>query len=277
MPHSLGRFVSEARARITVSAAPPDAVRLGHRMKLSVGADPNTLAWYVAGQIPYFYRAPASIADDFASRHHALEMVRDIATKAPTKIKFQRSHCGEILAALFVEEVLGFRRLYSKLTMTTAENTNVHKMDGFFVDTSSDDYVYYWVEAKCSILPTAKTKFSGHRHGILKQLVESLSTYSGGDLRFDLTTIRDRLDSGAFDAGQAARIKSDLIPPGPLSLRYLGIATVNESTLCSEDDDFILATPCSTAFDFEGLAVGDLDGLAATAFGHVNKLRNSVP
>ena len=117
-------------------------------------------------------------------------MTLSLFSQAPTIPKFQNSHSGEILSSVYLEKVLGYRRLYSKLTMTTAENTNVHKMDGFFVKTDKDPYHYLFVEGKTSVHPTGSSTFKGHRYGLLKQMVRSIGKYVPGDERFDFTRIQ---------------------------------------------------------------------------------------
>lgn len=252
---------------ITASSEKAAIVRTGWRSVFNSAAGENDLTHFVAGQLPYYYREPEKIAADFARRHNALDLITDLAIKAPTTSKFQQSHCGEIFCALYVEKVLGFRRLYSKLTLTTAEDTNVHKMDAFFVDTSTSPFTYLEVEAKSSILPTEKSPFKGHRHGILSKMIESFEAYDPSDERFDFTAIRDNLERSNFTPKEAEQICNDLVPPGPQKLVRMGMATINEATICSEDDDFILTAPCKKSFNYRALIVADLARLASEAYG----------
>lgn len=251
-------------------------VRSGWRSLLDCSAHEFDLTHFLAGQIPYYYREPSKIANEFARRRNALEMVTDLIVKAPTTPKFQQSHCGEILCALYVEQVLGLRRLYSKLTLTSAENTNVHKMDGFFVDLNTSPYTYIAVEAKSSILPTARTAFRGHRHGILKQMIESLDMYDSNDARFDFTAIRDNLEKSIFTQEQQEQICNDLVPPGPQRLLHLGMATINEQTVCTQDDEYILTQPCKRSFDYRALVVADLAKLAKESYGRWSQQRSTA-
>lgn len=264
----LDDFVTDL-IRLSPSSDQLTAVRKGKRAILCDGEQPHDLIHFLSGQLPYFYREPARIAADFASRHHALEMIADIATRLPFRDKFQQSHCGEILAALFLENVLGLTRLYCKLSLTTAENTNVHKMDGFFADLRKAPYMYYAVEAKCSIQPTGSSRFSGHRYGILSQLLASLDSYTTWDKRFDLSLIRDHLETNNFTEQQQRTIRGDLIPPGPKNLIYLGIASINQSTVCEADDDYILCSPCSEDFQFYSVVVTELKDIAKSSYARV--------
>jgi hypothetical protein len=265
----VSHFIIET-VELSHSAGAATAKRTGFRARFAEAADRKLLAKVVAGQIPYFYRQPAKIAADFVARRDALEMIYDLTTKVPTSPKFQNSHFGEILSALYLEDVLQLRRLYCKLTLLTAENTNAHKMDGLFVNTATSPFSYFWVEAKTSILPTSKTRFTGHRHGILRQLIESLDGYGEQDKRFDFVAIRDNLDS-AFNTSEAAQITDDLVPPGP-AISYLGMAAINDSTTCTEDDDWILSASCKRTFAFRGLTVTDLACCARTAYSEILKL-----
>lgn len=252
---------------IASSSLTIQTVRTGKRSFLKAEHDGRKLSRYIGGKLPYHYRTPEKIGEDFGAEHDALEMVWSLFAQAPTTPKFQNSHCGEILSSIYLEEVLGYRKLYSKLTLTSSENTNVHKMDGFFVNTDGDEFEYLLVEAKSSILPTEKTKFSGHRHGILKQMLESIEGYSKDDERFDFAKIRDNLSKG-FSEKEARQIKRDLIPPGPLKCSFLGVAVVNSSTVHGADDDFILSSANSYPFNFSAIVVDDLAKLASESYLH---------
>jgi Cap4 SAVED domain len=261
---------------LTVSSTGLTAAREGRRAHLKNDSGDRPLSHHLAGQLPYFYREPEKLAKEFAeemaARRNALDLLYDLTVKMPTTPKFQQSHCGEILSALFLEEVLGLRRLMCKLTLTTSENTNVHKMDGFFVDTSSEPFTFDAVEAKSSILPTERTPATGHRHGILRQLIDSLENYGAVDERFDFTTVRDNLEA-AFTAAEAKTIRSALFPPGPQNLLRLGMAVINDCTVDSKDDDFILTEGCPLPFNFQAVTVTNLADLAQTAYDAVFKLK----
>lgn len=255
-------------ASLSPSSASIEVLRPCKRAVISDGSQPYDLVYHLAGQLPYFYRQPTRIAQDFASRHNALEMLADLAIRMPTHTHFQNSHCGEILAALFLEETLGLTRLYCKLSLTTSQNTNVHKMDAFFVQLSEQPpFTYFAVEAKCSIQKVdPDTSFRGHRQGILRQLVKSLDSYTTQDKRFDFSLIRDQLEKGVFTDEQRALICRDLVPPGPKRLIYLGTATINRSTISTNDDDYILTVPSSKAFEFYSLALTDLASTASLSY-----------
>ncbi|MDV3099809.1 Hachiman antiphage defense system protein HamA [Burkholderia cenocepacia] len=250
------------------------AIREGRRTVFAEEHKNYPFSKYLAGQFPKHYRALDDIASDFASGNSSLEAVLGMIACMPNTPSFQNSHCGEITAAQFVEEILGYRRLYSKLTMTTSENTNAHKMDGLFVDTRCVPYEYLFVEAKSSILPTETTKTKTHRSGILKSMVKSLHTYDD-DPRFEFARIRDNLEA-SFQDKERKKIKADLTPPGPENLKFLGISVTNLSTVNAEDDDFILSQASDNNFNYYALVVTDLAKLAEDAYGRWMNMRTAA-
>ncbi|MDR6392610.1 Hachiman antiphage defense system protein HamA [Paraburkholderia phenoliruptrix] len=248
------------------------AIRDGYRTVLADDFKDYSLGRYLTGQITQHYRTLDGIASDFKSGNSHLEALLGMIAPIPTVASFQNSHCGEIAAAQFVEDVLGYRRLYSKLTLITSENTNAHKMDGLFVKTDCAPYEYLFVEAKSSILPTEATKSKTHRSGILTQMVNSLHKYHDEDPRFEFSRIRDNLQS-SFDGNEAEVINADLTPPGPDNLKFIGVSVTNASTVNAGDDDFILSKHCNTNFNYYALVVTDLAELAKDAYGRWFKIK----
>ncbi|MFC1974142.1 hypothetical protein ACFLU2_02170, partial [Chloroflexota bacterium] len=122
------------------------------------------------------------------------------------------------------------------------------------------------VEAKTSIMMTGKSSFSGHRNGILKQMVESLENYGTGINRFDLTVLRDNLEKFSFHPNEQIQIKKDIFPPGPENLINIGMATINTSTISGKDDIYILSKPCKTCFNYRSIIVADLSQLAKKSY-----------
>jgi hypothetical protein len=260
---------------LSVSSGKLVPVRAGNRAVLHDEHNGYKLGKHVSGQLPYHYRSTKGIVDDFTSENSALEAVLDLAATAPTSTKFRNSHCGEILAAHFVESQLNYRRLYSKLTLTTSQNTNVHKMDGLFVKTNQTPFEYLFVEAKTSILPTRKSPTRKHKSGILSQMLTSLNAYATDDPRFEFSRIRDNLTVNFSDTDQK-QIRSDLTPPGPSNLKVLGVSVTNASTVNPDDDDFILTASCAAPFEYYALVVSDLASLAAESYGYWDALKKAL-
>ena len=251
------------------------SVRSGARAVLKDDHDGYRLGKHLSGQLPYYYRTVESILSDFESECSALEATLDLVSTAPNSPKFRTSHCGEILCSHFVESQLGYRRLYSKLTLTTSQDTNAHKMDGLFVKTTSDPFEYLFVEAKSSILPTNVSATKTHRSGILKNMISSLDKYHTEDPRFELTRIRENLRQ-SFNEGDENTIRKDLIPPGPPVLQLLGMSVTNEQTVNIEDDDFILREPCSADFNYRAITVTNLADLTKEAYGYWDAVKAAL-
>lgn len=251
------------------------SVRSGVRSILKDEHNNYTLGKHLSGQLPYYYRTVESILLDFEAEHSALEATIDLVSTAPNSPKFRNSHCGEILCAHFVESQLGYRRLYSKLTMTTSEDTNAHKMDGLFVRTTSTPFEYLFLEAKTSILPTTKSPAKTHRSGILKKMIESLNKFHDEDPRFELTRIRENLQK-AFSEQDQTLIRKDLTPPGPINMQLLGMSVTNEHTVNSDDDNFILSEPCAAAFGYRAITVTNLAELSKEAYGYWDAVKDAL-
>lgn len=249
---------------ISISDTSITSLRSGYRTVMADSSGAVSLHKYLSGQLPYFYRKMESIVEDFESEHSALELMIDLMASAPSTQSFRNSHGGEILAAHHIQEKLKYKKLYSKLTMTTSEDTNAHKMDAMFVDTSKSQYEYIFVEAKSSILPTEKTKTKSHRSGILKDMIASLDGYIREEPRMELVRIRENLQSG-FNDEERKIILSDLRAPGP-DLKFIGISVTNSVTVNEKDDNFILSVPCGVKFEYHAIVVTDLHDLARDAY-----------
>ena len=224
--------------------------------------DGDKLSQYVAGRIPYFYRDPAKIAQDFFEQLNAINAIADLCRKLPTEEHFRCSHFGEILSSLYIQEVLEYKILLRKLTQLTAENTNVHKMDVMCVDTKSNPYKYMWFEVKtCRRHNTVY-----HRNGIYKQMKDSLEKYKNGDKRFDFVQIKDNISSSDFTSEEMRKVRKDLDPPGP-KLTYHGMAVINISTVDAKDEEYLLSQSSAIDYDVRILTLLDLKAVSEEAYG----------
>jgi hypothetical protein len=257
----------EDEIRIVVSNSKLVEKRSGWRRRVLEKKGNVYLSRVVSGHIPYFYRDPNKIASDFEEKYDALLNIADMMRTAPTTEKFRCSHFGEILSSIYIEQVLGYKILMRKLTQTTAENTNVHKMDIMCVDTTTTTFKYMWFEAKSSV----RNGKVNHKSGIYKQMRSSLAKYSSGDLRFDIVKICDNLSESDFSAEERRKIKSDL--KRPLQVSFQGIAVINDNTLSSVDDDSLLTEACPVSFDVRILVVSDLKRHAIEAFSRLDKIK----
>ncbi|KVD67360.1 hypothetical protein WK69_02535 [Burkholderia ubonensis] len=106
-------------------------------------------------------------------------------------------------------------------------------------------------------------------------MLNSLHIYDDQDPRFEFARIRDNLEA-SFEENEAIAIRSDLTPPGPDNLKFLGISVTNSSTVNTDDDDFILSEHCDTDFNYYALVVTDLAELAKDAYGRWMKIKTAA-
>ena len=144
---SLETFIVSARARIHEGA---EAKRFVHLSRIAHAVEEHQLAEYMADRAPLFYRSPHQIAD-ILNEGYFRTAFREALRKLPTSSHFRNSHFGEILSAMFAEEVVGWRLIYSKLKLLTAENTNPFKMDLVFFDPNRSQPTLVLGEVKSSM------------------------------------------------------------------------------------------------------------------------------
>jgi len=257
MPGSLARFLRLHRMRLSFSEAELRAV---YRSTLANVEDPPSLASLLANQAVPFYRPIPALVEDLEGGL-PLSTFKEALARLPTAPSFRSSHFGEIVACIFAEEVLGLRRIYSKLSLLTAENANAFKMDLLMYDPSTDP----WEVVLCEVKSSPKHADDGmpprHDTSCYADVFNSLRGYDADDLSFDLAAARDRL--GHLPAGDRERLKAALRPySSQQTLRYAAAAVIDESTF-NADEARILATRNSPK-EFEVDVVG-LDGYASTA------------
>ncbi len=105
-----------------------EMVRCVYMSELVRVANGNQLERYIADRAPFFYRDLPSITQSLGDGFF-VSTIKQTLSKLPTSESFRESHFGEIAAGIFAEEVMGLTKLYSKLSLLTAENANAYKMD----------------------------------------------------------------------------------------------------------------------------------------------------
>lgn len=229
------------------------------------------LSRFISGKIPYYYRDPLKIANDFYEKLDTIGLIADICRKTPTTEKFRCSHFGEIIGSIYIEEILGYKILLRKLTQLTAEDTNVHKMDVMCVDTSEKQYKYWWFEVKTSM----RHGKVYHRNGIYKQMKKSLENYTMGDKLYDFVQIRDNISRADFTDDEIKTIKKQLSPPGP-KINFHGMAVINVSTIDDEDDKFLLTESSNAKYDVKVLTITDLKKLSSEAYNRLEAIQKAA-
>ncbi len=120
------------------------AVRLVYRSELLRNTNGMYIDQYIADRAPLFYRNVEDIIQDLQAGYFVTAMKTTLA-RIPNSASFQESHFGEIVAGLFAEDVMGLRKLYSKLSLLTAENSNAYKMDLVMYDPSCSPLCFrFW-------------------------------------------------------------------------------------------------------------------------------------
>lgn len=242
---------------------------------LEIDGSGYKLVNFVGQKIPYFYRDAEKISKDFFDKLPIFSNVADLCTKLPTEEHHRCSHFGEILSSIYIEEVLGYKILIRKMTQLTAENTNVHKMDVMCVDTSKNPYKYLWFEVKTSRQHHGDGEYVYHKHGIYKQMKESLEKYTEKDKLFDFVQIRDNLSGSDFTEEERNQIRKDLCPPRP-TISFHGVAVINISTIHENDEEYILTEKSMTDFDVRILTLTDLKELAIEAYNKIEDVRKAA-
>lgn len=194
---------------------------------------------YIADKAPLFYRETKNIIQDIEDGFYLTSII-DTLSKLPTSDSFKESHFGEITAGIFAEDVLGLKRLYSKLSLLSAENSNAYKMDLVLYNPRVNPVEFIWGEVKCS----HKTRLNGappagHDKTCYASIFNSLNKYESPDLNFDLVAVKDNISSLPED--EQNRIREALKPYTERKIRYIGIAVIDSSTR-DDDEISVLAT-----------------------------------
>jgi len=188
------------------------------------------LADYIADKAPYLYRKLDKIIESIKDGYF-LTALKETLAKVPTAETFQSSHFGEIAACLFAEEVIGLKKIYSKLTLNTSENQNALKMDLLFYKPNTNPVEFYFGEVKSSPKDQDDGLPPQHDKSCFASLFNSLRDYSDSDLQFDLTSVKDNLDGLPED--EREMLRKALMPYGNRKVNYIGFVVID----CSTKDD----------------------------------------
>lgn len=239
------------------------AVRVVYRSELLESGSEYSLSEYMQDRVPLFYQTPDNIASRLKDGYF-LTAFREALAKLPNSKSHQTSHFGEIVAAVFAEEVLNLRRLYSKLTLLTAENSNAYKMDLVLYDPSKDPYELVLAEVKCSpqvkSAPAKKvTKKATTRGAKTKKrscyvsIFDSLNKYQDDDRRYDLAAAHARLDDLPDEDREPVR--RALMPYSTSPVRYAAFAVIDKSTYCSKEASLLQTRKNKKSFEVDIVCV----------------------
>jgi hypothetical protein len=198
-----------------------------------------------------------------------LTTVRDTLRRIPSAESFQESHFGEIVAGLFAEEISELCRLYSKLSLLTAENSNAFKMDLVLCNLKKIPLEFVFAEVKSSPKSADEGLPAGHDKSCFPSLFESFNKYDSVDLEFDLTAARDNL--AIMDPGEAKRIHDALLPYGSRTIKYAGFVVIDSATHSEEEAALLATRKNSTEFEVDLICIESLKLNMDSAFAELKR------
>ena len=221
----------------------------------------------MAERAPLFYRSPSQIAEMLEAGYFRTAF-RDALVRLPTSGHFRDSHFGEILSATFAQEAIGWRLIYSKLKLLTAENVNPCKMDLLFFDPTQEPPMFILGEVKSSMKSSLP---ANHNRSCYPSLFNSLRAYSSDDLEYDLTAARDNIDELPEHEREAAR--AALLPYANRQILYAGFVVIDARTQ-EDSETAMLATRTSLkSFDIDLLCVEDLATVSDSTYTILDQMR----
>lgn len=260
------QFVHGGRLALQFDGKTP--VRAVYRSDIVRTTDAATLEAYMADRVPYFYKPAAEIAAAFEDGFF-LSAIKQVLRKLPTAATFQESHFGEIVAGVYGEEILGLRRLYSKLTLLTAENANAFKMDVLFYEPGTDPVEFVFAEVKSSTKTAADGLPACHDKTCFPSLFASLNKYKEGDLEFDLDLIKERMAD--LPDEDREMIKRSLLPHRARHLRYAGFCVIDSSTHDDSEASLLATRKNAKTFDVDLLCIAELPEVMAKTYEALEK------
>lgn len=241
-----------------------EPVRLVHRSEIARTGDSYSLDQYVADRAPLFYRSIESIVADLRAGYFKTAVDSTLA-RLPTSTSFVESHFGEVVAAIFAEDVLGLRRIYSKLTLLTSENSNPYKMDLLLFDPSTEPVTLIFGEVKSSPKDYAHHGDTPrHDTSCFPDLFSSMRKYSESDVAYDLTAARDNLYQ--LPAAEQERVRAALLPYSGAPIRYIGFALIDWSTFNSSEAQLLRTRRSSTEFSVDLVCLESYAEVAHSAY-----------
>ena len=264
----LKKFIKASRVKFTATAT---SIRNVHVSDLVYTTDENKrLSHYLANRAPLLYRDASAIAEDLEDGFF-LTAIRDTLLKLPTSEAFRQSHFAELLASTFAEEILGLRRIHSKLTLLTAENANAYKIDLLMYKPNTLPVELVFGEVKSSHKCAADGLPANHDKSCFADLFNSAREYTNGDYEFDLVAAKDNLKN--IKEPDRTRIRNALKPSGNMTVGFAGLIIIDYETK-SDKETPVLATRKSTkSFDVDLLCVEKINDTTKSMFLFLEKLK----
>jgi hypothetical protein len=264
------QFVKVSRAKFGYSNG---MLRTVYLSEVGYSSPAATLDTFVADKAPLFYRNPDKIIETL-NQGFFTTAIKETLQRLPNSTSFQESHFGEIVATIFAEEVMGLRRIYSKLSLLTSQNSNVYKMDLILYDPNTDPVDIVFGEVKSS----PKTSPNGvpveHDKSCYASLFNSINKYSVSDQEYDLTLARDQVDK--LPSPERERVKQALLPYSGAKIRIAGIVVIDNATKHDSEIRVLATRRNPIEFDVDVVGIEQFAKVADSVYTKLETLRKSA-
>jgi hypothetical protein len=267
--NGFSQFVRVQRASFTHHK---ELVRAVYVSELHKSAGESALAGYISDKAPLFYRDPAKILKGLEEGYF-LTPFKETLLRLPISESFRESHFGEITAAIFAQEVVGLRKIYSKLSLLTAENANAFKMDLILFDPNTDPITLIFGEVKSSSKSAADGLPAKHDGSCFASLFKSLNSYSPEDLEFDLTTAKDNID--ALPEPERSKVKNALLPYAATPLKYAGFTVIDTATRDADEVAMLGTRKADKNWDVDVICVDEYLAVATKVYERLDAIRQA--
>ena len=234
--------------------------------------DGQHLATYIADRAPLFYRTLQEIVESLKDGYF-LSTFRETLARLPSSTSFRESHFAEIAACIFAEEVMGLRKLYSKLSLLTAENANAFKMDLLLYKPGTNPVEFVFAEVKSSPKTLAEGLPSGHDNSCFPALFDSFNQYDENDLSFDLNAAKDRLE--VLDASERTVVREALKPYAERVISYAGFVIIDYSTKCDDETSILATRKNNKQFDVDLICIQSFPIVADSVYSQLEAAKKT--
>ncbi|MFA4824391.1 MAG: Hachiman antiphage defense system protein HamA [Methanoregula sp.] len=247
-------------------------MRFVYISEISRNSDEHNIDKYIAEKVPFFYREAKRISDSFQDEFF-LRAIYDSLCRLPDSSSFQESHFGEIISGLFAEDVIGLKKIYSKLSLLTAENANAYKMDLVLYNPKSDPVELFFCEVKCSMKSSPDLNPVKHDESIYPDMFNSMNAYEKEDFDFDFAAAKDHIDKLPLDEQQ--KLKDAFLPYSDKKIiKFLGFAVIDSSTYNSEEVSVLATRKNKKEFDIDVICLDELPHIVQSVYSKLVTLRD---
>lgn len=225
----------------------------------------------MSDKIPYFYREAKRISDSFQDEFF-LTAIYESLCKIPDSESFQESHFGEIVSGLFAEDIIGLRKIYSKLSLLTAENANAYKMDLVLYNPKSDPVELFFCEVKCSVKHSPDQEPVNHDKSIYPDVFNSINHYEKEDFDFDFAAAKDHIDK--LPPSEQEKLKKAFIPYSNNKIvKFLGFVVIDTSTYNPDEVSLLATRKNKKEFDIDLICLDELPDIVQNVYSKLITLR----